>query len=677
MKVTFAFLFIAFSLTAQKEVKLNSSIEKVTVFFQGAQIQHQKKTELKPGRQVIVFEKLTDFMDPNSVQLKAMGDLTILSVSTRKNFEDLKMTNSEITELNSKKNQLYDKDQLLRDEYAILQNDKNLLQRNSDLKGTTIGLKVVELKEAYAFIHIKMQEIVNRQTILVKELEKLQKEINKIEQEIDTRQSKPVTNYTEILVEIDVDKVTTASFEFNYISPRASWSPYYDLRSDGIGKPVRLEAKALVNQNTGMEWKDIDLVLSTNDPYENSKEPLLKEWYLNYNNYPQPKNVAGRTIPTFDYSGQKIRGEAIDASTGEALSFAKISFNSFPQTSAITDFDGKFELIVPKGEHYINATYVGYTTSQQYINAPYMKFFLQPEAIVINTNSTLASGSAAQLSAGYGAQNYTWSNASSPASITTNGTYNTPMNLATLDVEMQTRGSRKRNSKQKSASYSWDADMKAEQAARNVTATAIKKDLRVEYAIQTKMTIPSNGQDQRVQISNYTLPANYEYHAVPKLDPSVYLVAQVSGWEKLNLLNGESNLYFDGTYIGKTYIDVNSTKDTLSFSLGKDNKIQMERKKISEKSKNKTIGSRQRVDVAWEIKLKNNGGAKIPIYIKDQFPISNLEDIKVKRGDYLEGKIAENSGIITWNFMLDPSQSKILNFDYSVDYQKGYVLYIE
>ena len=673
MRVTFAFFFIAFSLAAQKEVKLNSSIEKVTVFFQGAQIQHKKSTELKPGRQVLVFEKLTDFMDPNSVQLKGMGDLTILSVSTRKNFEDLKMTNSEITELNNKKNQLYDRDQILRDEYAILQNDKNLLQRNSDLKGSTIGIKVVELKEAYAFIHLKMQEIVNRQTVLMKELEKLQKEINKIEQEIDTRQSKPVINYTEILVEIDVDKNTNATFDFNYISPRASWSPYYDLRSDGIGKPVRLEAKALVNQNTGVEWKDIDLVLSTNDPYENSKEPIMKEWYLNYNNYPAAKNVTGRSIPTFDYSGQKIRGEAIDASTGEVLSFAKISFNSYPQTSAVTDFEGKFELVVPKGEKYINATYVGYTTSQQYINAPYVKFFLQPEAIVMNTNSTLSSGGVTQLSAGAASPNYTWSN-NQNISQNTASTY---MSGITLESELQTRGSRKKSSKQKAASYNWDADMKAEQAARNVTATAIKKDLRVEYAIQSKMTIPSNGQDQRVQISNYTLPANYEYHAVPKLDPSVYLVAQVSGWEKLNLLNGESNLYFDGTYIGKTYIDVNSTKDTLSFSLGKDNKIQMERKKISEKSKNKTIGSRQKVDVAWEIKLKNNGGAKIPIYIKDQFPISNLEDIKVKRGEYLEGKIAENSGIITWNFMLDPSQSKILNFDYSVDYQKGYVLYIE
>lgn len=662
MRLLLFFVCISFFTFGQKEIKLSSSIDKVTIFFQGAQVQHQKKTELNPGRQILVFEKLTDYMDPNSVQLKATGDLTILSVSTRKNYEDLKMSITEIEELNKRKNMLYDKDQLLRDEYAILQNDKSLLQLNSDLKGSEVGMKVSELKEAYTFIHTKMLEIVGRQTVLIKELESLQKEINKVEQEIQTRQSKPVINFTEILVEVDVANATNSTFDFNYISPRASWTPYYDLRSDGIGKPVRLEAKALVNQSTGIEWKDVDLVLSTNDPYENSKEPILQEWYLNYNNYPQPKNVTGRNIPTFNYSGQKLRGEVIDASTGEPLAFAKVTFSNNPSVGAVTDFDGKFEVIVPKGESYLTASYIGYNSMQLQINAPYLKFFVQPqevslEEVVISSNKESSRMIKQEMR----------------------------KNVAQIEGVQLTKRKKLNflGNKERSESDGWEyrGDMAGEteklQEAKNVQTVISKKELRVEYAIQTKMTIPSDGQDQRVQISTYELPANYEYHAAPKLDPSVYLVAQVSGWEKLNLLNGESNLYFDGTYIGKTYIDVNSTKDTLSFSLGKDNKIQMERTKVKENSKTKTIGTRQKVDVAWEIKLKNNGGANIPIFIKDQFPISIVEDIKVKRGEFSEGKIADKSGIITWNFMLDASQNKILKFDYSVDYQKGYVLYIE
>jgi uncharacterized protein (TIGR02231 family) len=212
----------------------------------------------------------------------------------------------------------------------------------------------------------------------------------------------------------------------------------------------------------------------------------------------------------------------------------------------------------------------------------------------------------------------------------------------------------------------------------NAVATTItKKDLRVEYAIQSKMSIPSDGMEHRVSIATHELPASYEYHVLPKIDPSVYLSAQVVGWEKLNLLSGESNIYFDGTFMGKSYLDVNSTKDTLSFSFGKDSKVSVERTRVREKSKIKTIGSRQKFEVTWEIKIKNNGGAMIPLIVKDQYPVSNQEDIKVKQGELVDGKVDEKTGIITWTFLKGISGSQTITFDYSVDSQYGIQLYLE
>lgn len=655
MKTTFLFLIVSIYSFGQKQIPLASEIKKVTVFFQGAQVEHYRSTELKAGKQELVFEKLTDFVDPNSVQVKAKGDITILSVRTRKNYEDLKMTNSEIAELNLKKKKLEDKDLILRDEYDILSLDKNLLLNNRDLKGNEQGLKVAELKEAYTFMHQKMTEITSRQSAIYSELEILNKEINQIEQEINSQRSKPVTNFTEIIVEIDVEKATKGEFYFSYITPNATWKPYYDMRSDGIGKPVRLEAKALVSQTSGISWDNIDLVLSTNDPYENSKEPILNPWFLSYHNYPQQKNVYSRQIPQYDYSGEKLRGEVIDASTGEPLPFAKITFPSNPNIGVVTDFDGKFEITVPRGEKYVSASYIGYNKVQLGITAPYLKFFIEPQELTLNEVTITA-------------------NAKSTV------TREDISRLPSKSVEsISVRGSRKKGKAEASYAPLRNQDIQGGVSSwsNNVTTTATQKDLRMEYAIQSKFSIPSDGIDHRVQIANYELPAKYEYHAAPKMDPSVYLAAQVSGWEKLNLLNGESNLYFDGTYIGKTFIDVNSTKDTLSFSLGKDNKIQIERKRIVEKSTNRTIGSRQKFEVTWEIKVKNNGGAAIPILIKDQFPVSVTSDIKVKNGDYEGAVLNEKTGILTWNFSLNPSQSKSLLFNYSVDYQHGQVLYIE
>ena len=654
-----------FSAKAQKEINSVAPIKKVVVFFTGAQVQHEANIDLQMGRQDIVFQKLTDFIDPNTVQVKAQGDVTILSVRTRKNFEDLKISNEEIHALNVKKEVLYKKDQALRDEYVILEMDKNLLLQNRDLKGQDQGLKITELKEAYLFMHTKLTEVITRETAIYAELEDLQKKMNQIEQEIISQRSKPVINYSEVVVEVDVNKSCTAGFQFNYISPNATWKAYYDMRSDGIGKPVRLEAKANVSQTTGIEWKNVDLVLSTNDPYENAQEPTLQPWIIYYNNYPQQKTQTTRNLPQVVYAGEKLRGEVIDASTGEALPFARVQFANNPNIAAVTDFDGKFELTIPKGENYVNASFVGYNNAQQQITSTYLKFFLEPQEV--NLEEVMIRGSRTEADDYYidGIQVTSESNTISRQDIA-----RMPVRVADMMQSVpgvQIGKKRKMEFKNETAGYKANA----------VATTITKKDLRVEYAIQSKMSIPSDGMDHRVSIATHELPASYEYHVVPKIDPSVYLSAQVVGWEKLNLLSGESNIYFDGTFMGKSFLDVNSTKDTLSFSFGKDSKISVERTRVKEKSKIKTIGSRQKFDVTWEIKIKNNGGAMIPLIVKDQFPMSNQEDIKVKQGDLVDGKVDEKTGIITWSFLKGISGSQTITFDYSVDSQYGIQLYLE
>jgi hypothetical protein len=672
-KVAFSILtvFLGFSLVGQKEVTISSDLSKVTVFFLGAQIEHQAKKSLTKGKQELVFTKLTDFLDANTVQVKANGDLTILSVRTRKNYEDVRISNDKMSELNAQRKVLGKKESDLRSEYDILTLDKDLILRNRELKGINEGLKMNELKDAFTFMHQKLTEITVRQSAIRDELEKLTKDLNKLEQEIVSQRSKPVINYSEIVVEVDVEKATDATFTFNYISPNASWKPYYDMRSDGIGKPINLEAKALVSQNTGIEWKNVDMVLSTNDPYENSKEPNLQPWYIYYNNYRQATQQSTRQLPEIDYSGEKVTGEVIDASTGDPMPFTKISFPSNPSIGVVTNVDGKFTVTVPKNEKYLTASFVGYASQKVAIQSPYIKFFLKSDELILNNGWST------------GSTTYGWNFGRNADSLRIN-TGGIPSSYSTLNSglisiseqeknleEIQVRGGRSNN-----ADYYMDG-VKIKGKANYARTEVVKKDLRVEYIIQSKMTIPTDGMDHRVQIDKFQLNADYEYHTAPKIDPSVFLTAQVTGWEKLNLLSGESNIYFDGTYIGKSYIDINSTKDTLSFSFGKDSKLSIDRTKVKDKSSNKIIGSRQKYEAVWEIKTRNNGAANIPLVLKDQFPISTNNDIKVKKNELESGELNEETGIITWKFNITTGQNKVVQFGYSVDYEKGRVLYLD
>ena len=673
LRITFSILsfFFCVAIYGQKEVAISSDLSKVTVFFLGAQVEHQANKSLSKGKQELVFTKLTDFLDANTVQVKATGDLTILSVRTRKNYEDVRISNDKMNELNSQRKILEKKENELRSEFDILSLDKDLIMRNRELKGINEGIKMTELKDAFTFMHQKLTEITVRQSAIRDELEKLVKDLNKLEQEIVSQRSKPIINYSEIVVEVDVENTTEATFTFNYISPNASWKPYYDMRSDGIGKQINLEAKALVSQNTGVEWKNVDMVLSTNDPYENSKEPNLQPWYIYYNNYRQATQQTTRQLPEIDYSGEKVTGEVIDASTGEPMPFTKISFPSNPSIGVVTDVDGKFSVTVPKNEKYLLASFVGYASQTVAIQSPYIKFFMRADELVINS-----------VLDGNGTYNWDFEGRADSIRIITGGvpaSYTTTLDAGYFKVseteknldQIQMRGSRS-----KGKDLFVDGE-RISQKANYVQTEVVKKDLRVEYKIQSKMTIPTDGMDHRVQIDKFQLNADYEYHTAPKIDPAVFLTAQVTGWEKLNLLSGESNIYFDGTYIGKSFIDINSTKDTLSFSFGKDSKINVDRTKVKDKSSNKILGSRQKYDATWEIKIRNNGGASIPIIVKDQFPISTNNDIKVKRNELVNGELNEETGIITWKLTLPVGNSQTYQFGYSVDYEKGRVLYLD
>lgn len=643
----------------QKEKRTAAPIVKVTVFTSGAQVEHTQKVDLDGGKQVLIFEKLTDFMDPNSVQLKSSTNATILSVRTRKNFDDIAIAKQDVDVLNEKRKKLELEERTKRDEYRVLLTDEQLLQRNNDLGSQQSAVKIAELKEASVFYHARLTEIQNRKSQLEKEIEAVVRAINTIEQEINTRRSLPVKNYTEIEVELDVAGPGMTDFTFSYISPNASWKPYYDLRSNGVGAPVRLEAKGLVTQNTGMDWNNVNLVLSTNDPYDNTQEVILEPWYLDYNVYAPQRPSNYRSTPVYDYSGELIHGEVLDATTGEPLAFAKIQMGNDANNIVSTDINGKFSFTVPRNESAYTVSYLGYSSQYITINAPYTKTLLYPETVAMEELDDRDNEGAEKVYDEVEIAGYSLSR----------------KDVARPSAKYDGRGNRNRKEKVERSKAPRFLDAAG---TYNVSiAEAVQKDLRMEFQINTPFTVPSDNADHRVAIAVYDMAANYEYHTVPKLDPSVYLVAQVSGWEKLNLLSGESNLYFDGTFIGKSYIDVNSAKDTLSFSLGKDRKIVVERKRSEEKSKTRLIGSRYKYEVTWDFTVRNNGGASIPFIMKDHFPVSTNDDIKVKRGEHVGAELDEKTGILTWRSVLNKGETKQFSFNYSVDYGSGSPVYLE
>jgi uncharacterized protein (TIGR02231 family) len=173
-----------------------------------------------------------------------------------------------------------------------------------------------------------------------------------------------------------------------------------------------------------------------------------------------------------------------------------------------------------------------------------------------------------------------------------------------------------------------------------------------------------------VLIKNEDLNANFKYYTVPKIDPSVFLVAQISKLDELQLVPAKANIFFDGTYMGETYIDPSNMEDTLSLSLGKDPNIFVKRTLLKKESKEKVIGSQKERTNSFEIEIKNNKSTNIEIIVQDQIPITQNSDIVIELTDKDKAKYNEQTGILEWAVNLKSKESKKIDFGYKVKYNK-------
>lgn len=214
------------------------------------------------------------------------------------------------------------------------------------------------------------------------------------------------------------------------------------------------------------------------------------------------------------------------------------------------------------------------------------------------------------------------------------------------------------------------------QTAANFTTVDVNAT-NFEFEISLPYTIYSDGKTTIVEIQNYTLPATYEYYCAPKLDPTAYLLAKITGWEDYNLLSGYMNLYFEGTYVGKSFLNVKDTKDTLDISLGRDENIVIERKKQKEFTSNQFIGSNRKESYAWEISVRNKKKTPITIVVEDQIPLSTDKQIEVEKGETTNAKYNETTGLISWKLSIKTAETQKFNFSYIVKYPKDKNVYIE
>lgn len=278
------------------EKNIKSKIESVTVFTRGAQISRTSAVTVGQGTTLLVFENLESTIDPRSIQAGGTGNFIIMDVqhivkypeqkkaaASPKNLKQIQLLEDSIVMLDFDMEELVTK----RDALNI---EKNTLLNNRMIKGETKKDTLNLLKDAMVFLREKMANI-NSELLKLKK-EEYRMNITRVRMESDLALLrnynantgdivKDETNY-QVIITVSSDAAATGNLTINYMLQNAGWTASYDLRAKGAGNSIQLTYKAQVYQNTGMDWNDVKLKLSTANPNQNNVKPALNTWWLSF-----------------------------------------------------------------------------------------------------------------------------------------------------------------------------------------------------------------------------------------------------------------------------------------------------------------------------------------------------------------------------------------------------------
>ncbi len=554
--INFLLFFFSLSTFASETVEIKSKIKNVIVYQQGAQIKRQGDYTVKKGITELIIRGVSPTIDPNTLQINATGSITILDSKHTIFYPEPPVYNLNAVELppKIKREILLLEDSLfdlsyeiagLRNRIEVLNNQKRIIENNGTIKGVgKVNDSIPLLQDALKFyiqemntINSSLLDLSKADFLLTKKQSRMNNRLLELKNyNTNLQQTAPAFNsgpIHEIRITVSAQEAAVGRVTVTYLVNNAGWTPLYDLRSTDNGGTIELTYKAQVFQNTGIDWEETPLSLSTNNPYANKTKPNLNPWYLDY------------------YVEQNRYEDQLKARQEESQMFRAAS---------------------------------------------------QP-------------------------------------------------------------------------GFDYESEAGVDQSIKALTAdqfvTTVEQLLSIEYAIDLPYTIKSDNQRNMVLVKTTSLSTNYIYYTVPKLDLSVYLIAQITNLDELNILPGKATIFHDGSYLGTTYINSAALSDTMNLSLGKTTSLTVSRNLIKNATKERVVGDKILKTFAYAIDVKNLSKSTVELIVEDQLPVTRNPEIEIEVELISKAKQDEVTGFLTWQEKIKPSGLNHYEIIYTIKYDKS------
>ena len=296
-------------------VPLKSSISKVIVYSDRAEVIRTARAAIRKGQTRLVVSHLPFMLMDDSVQVNVSGKAKILDVEIKRTFP-VKSANEKILKLESEIKDLKNQDQSLLDEEKNLDSQQVFLDSINAATAGKISREFLakipapeDIKSIMSFVYQEKQLTCKRLRLAAIERQEIQDEIKALEKELHQISNIRRKETKAVTIVLTAKEDTNIEIFLHYLIMKASWRPRYQARliSAGGGE-VELTVIADVRQKTGEDWNQVSLVLSTATPLTGAKAPELRPWYLNFRHPPRP--VGGRERKVLMSADAVNEGEA-------------------------------------------------------------------------------------------------------------------------------------------------------------------------------------------------------------------------------------------------------------------------------------------------------------------------------------------------------------------------------
>lgn len=269
-------------------VPAKSTLTAVTVYTDRAVVTRSATLDLTAtGVTEVNFEKLPASLLDQSLQVSGRGaaQVVILDVAARATYVDF-TPNERVKALEDELRALAKQRRVLDDRGNLLKYQETTLGRleasatAAPVKDGAPRLSIEESAKLLTFLEEQRAKLSNERQSLDTQGEDLAAKIDAAQRSLNELRGAGGRGYKTVTVRLDATAAGALDLALSYAVPGASWAPTYDARVNSNEKSIALAYSGIVRQNTGEDWKDVALVLSTARPSLGGAAPALVPWGL-------------------------------------------------------------------------------------------------------------------------------------------------------------------------------------------------------------------------------------------------------------------------------------------------------------------------------------------------------------------------------------------------------------